>query len=261
MQDSDNYTQKKAFFERVLTVYGRKPALEALLDSQLQCHALHLSSSNRGGGIITELTDIATARNIPVHEHSREALARISKNGKQDQGVALDILCPGFRSLQTYAKELPGLGPQRILALDGITNPQNLGMILRSAAAGQIDAVLWSRKGNAALGPLVIKASAGTLYRSPLVLCDSQASALQLLADQGVEICSLEANASQTLFEFTPQEHAAYVLGNETDGVSKEVAKLADKALSIPMNNGVESLNVAVTASLIAFAGSLAKAQ
>lgn len=260
-RDSADYARKKAFFERILTVYGRKPALEALRDPQLQCHALHLASSNRKGGIITELMDAARQKNVPVQEHSREALSRISKNGKQDQGVALDILCPGFRSLQTYADALSELSPQRILALDGITNPQNLGMILRSAAAGRIDAVLWSRKGNAALGPLVIKASAGTLYRAPLVLCDSQASALRLLSAKGIQICSLEATAPQTLFEFTPDGHVAYVLGNETEGVSKEVAELADIALSIPMNNAVESLNVAVTASLIAYSDSLAGGQ
>ena len=253
-QDSNSYRAKKAFYDRVLTVYGRKPVLEALRDTRLQCHTLHLASSNRSGGIIAELTAVAGERDIPIREHSREALSRISKNGKQDQGVALDILCPAFRSLQTYLGQLPGLTRQRVLALDGISNPQNLGMILRSASAGSIDAVLWSRKGNAALGPLVIKASAGTLYRAPLVLCDSQVGALKELSSRGFDICSLEARASQTLFDYRPAGHAAFVLGNETDGVSPEVSRLADSVLSVPMNNGVESLNVAVTASLIAYA-------
>ena len=62
---------------------------------------------------------------------------------------------------------------------------------------------------------------------------------------------------SQSLFTHKPAGNVAYVLGNETDGVSQPVAKLADTALSIPMNNGVESLNVAVTASLIAYAESI----
>ena len=253
-EDSASYKTKKAFYDRVLTVYGRKPALEALRDKDLQCHTLHLANSNRSGGIIAELTEAALARDIPVREHSREALSRISRNGKQDQGVALDILCPAFRSLQTYLEQLADLPRQRVLALDGISNPQNLGMILRSASAGRIDAVLWSRKGNAALGPLVIKASAGTLYRAPLVLCDSQVAALRTLAERGFEVCSLEADASESLFTHKPAGNAAFVLGNETAGVSREVSKLADTALSIPMNNGVESLNVAVTASLIAYA-------
>ncbi|TDG13752.1 RNA methyltransferase [Seongchinamella unica] len=256
-QDSGSYKAKKAFYDRVLTVYGRKPVLEALRDTHLQCHTLHLASSNRSGGIIAELTAAAAEREIPIREHSREALSRISKNGKQDQGVALDILCPAFRSLQTYLDQLSALPRQRVLALDGISNPQNLGMILRSASAGNIDAVLWSRRGNAALGPLVIKASAGTLYRAPLVLCDSQVGALEALSGRGFEICSLEAQASRTLFDYHPSGHAAFVLGNETDGVSSAVSALADTALSIPMNNGVESLNVAVTASLIAYADSI----
>lgn len=252
--DSSDYASKKALFERVLTLYGRKPALEALRDTKLACQTLHLAHSNRSGGIIAELTRAAGERHVPVQFHDRQALSRISKNGKQDQGVALDILCPHFRGLQTYLEELPSLAPQRILALDGITNPQNLGMLLRSAAAGNIDAVLWSRKGNAALGPLVIKASAGTVYRAPLVTCDALAPGLELLGKAGVDICSLRADAEQNLFEYQPRGHVAYVLGNETDGVSPEVETLAATGLRIPMNNDVESLNVAVTASLIAFA-------
>ncbi|MFV8817392.1 TrmH family RNA methyltransferase [Haliea sp. E17] len=253
-ESSDSYREKKAFFDRVLTIYGRKPVLEALRDADLQCHRLHLADSNRQGGIVGELLAEARRRNVPVSHHSRDELARISKNGKQDQGVALDILCPEFRGLDAYLAELPGLPRQRILALDGITNPQNLGMILRSAAAGAIDAVLWSRRGNAALGPLVIKASAGTVYKAPLVLCDALPQALEMCAGQGCEILSLRADAVESLFGYRPAGHAIYVLGNETSGVSAAVGKLASRGLGIPMQRGVESLNVAVTAALIAYA-------
>lgn len=251
------YAEKRAFFDRVVTVYGRKPALEALLDRRLTCHAVHLAGSNRPSGIIAEILAAADARDIPVQRHSREELAHISKNGRQDQGVAVDILCPRFRSLEEYLARLPPESSQRLLALDGITNPQNLGMIVRSATAGQIDGIIWSRKGNAALGPLVIKASAGTLYRAPLLPCPALPSALRACRDRGFEICTLAADAPRSLFEYRPRQRCIYVLGNETEGVSAAVAALADRALSIPMNNGVESLNVAVTASLIAYAGLL----
>ena len=60
-----------------------------------------------------------------------------------------------------------------------------------------------------------------------------------------------------SLFDYRPNGHCVFVLGNESEGVSREVSELADTALSIPMRNGVESLNVAVTASLIAFSGML----
>lgn len=242
----------------MLTVYGRKPALEVLLDPALECHALHLADSNRDSETIERLREAARRRGIPVKEHSREALSRISRNGRQDQGVAVDVVCPAFTELDDWLADLPGRPARRLLVLDGITNPQNLGMIIRSAAAGGIDGILWSRRGNAALGPLVVKASAGTVYRAPLVSCDETGGALRACRDAGVEICILAADAALSLFEHRPRGHCAYVLGNETEGVSGQVRALADTALAIPMANGVESLNVAVTASLIAYAGQLA---
>jgi len=257
MADSALYTEKKARFSRMLTVYGRKPALEALQDENLRCHALHLADNNRESGIVAELTAQAARRGVAVLHHSRAELARISKNGKQDQGVAVDIACPEFRSLENFLPLLEQDRPLRLLALDGISNPANLGMIIRSAAAGGIDGIIWSRRGNAALGPLVIKASAGTLYRAPLVIASELPAALRQCAARGATICILEASAPTSLFEYLPERHCIYVLGNETEGVSAAVRELADTNLSIPMANSVESLNVAVTASLIAFAGLL----
>jgi 23S rRNA (guanosine2251-2'-O)-methyltransferase len=253
MSESPDYTEKKAFFDRVLTVYGRNPVLETLLNETLVCHALHLAESNRDAGIIGEIKKCAQRLGVPIKFHSREELARISKNGKQDQGVALDVLCPKFRRLDDFLVE-PAAQPRRLLALDGITNPQNLGMIIRSAAAGNVDGILLPRKGTAALGPLVIKASAGTLYRAPLLLCASLPEALRRCQQHGAQVCTLEANATHSLFEHMAQDFCIYVLGNETEGVSAAVGALADTRLSIPMRNGVESLNVAVTASLIAYA-------
>jgi len=253
MTEHTGYLEKKSFFDRVLTVYGRKPVLETLQDTTLVCHAVHLAHSNREAGIISEIRLRAQDLGVPVKLHSREELARISKNGKQDQGVAVDVMCPSFRSLEEYLAEITA-EPRRLLALDGINNPQNLGMIIRSAAAGKIDGIILPRKGNAALGPLVIKASAGTLYRAPLLLCQSLPEALRLCQERGAQICILEADAACSLFDYKEEGFCVYVLGNETEGVCAQVRALADEQLSIPMRNGVESLNVAVTASLIAFA-------
>jgi 23S rRNA (guanosine2251-2'-O)-methyltransferase len=257
MVDSPAYREKKAYFSKMLTIYGRKPALEALQDKSLQCHALHLADNNRDGGIIAELIDQASRRQVEIKHHSRAELARISKNGKQDQGVALDIACPHFSSLEDLGSLFKKCKHCRLLALDGITNPANLGMIIRSAAAGEINGIIWSRRGNAALGPLVIKASAGTLYKAPLVICPELPAALRQCRDHGANIAILAADAPQSLFEHQPAGHCVYVLGNESEGVSEAVRELSDTALSIPMANGVESLNVAVTASLIAYASML----
>jgi 23S rRNA (guanosine2251-2'-O)-methyltransferase len=257
MPELESYDQKKAFFERVLTIYGRNAVLEALQDNALLCHCVHLADSNREAGSIGDIRRIAQKRDIPLKMHARSALSRISKNGKQDQGVAADIICPGFQTVDSFLQGLSGERTTRLLALDGITNPQNLGMIIRSAAAGQINGIIWSRRGNAALGPLVIKASAGTLYKAPILICQDLEYALSACRNQGMDVCTLEADASESLFQRQEAKQSVYVLGNESEGVSKAVRKIANRALAIPMNNGVESLNVAVTASLIAYAGTL----
>ena len=134
-----------------------------------------------------------------------------------------------------------------------ITNPQNLGMIIRTLCASPLDGLLLPRTGGAPLSPLVIKASAGTLFQCPLWRCESLPVALRALSAAGAEIAVLAADGRQPLATFQPTRSIIYVLGNETEGVSPEVAALANHRLSVPLARGVESLNVAVTAGLVAF--------
>jgi 23S rRNA (guanosine2251-2'-O)-methyltransferase len=236
---------------RGLTLYGRKPALEALQDPALTIHCLHLAESNRPAGIIAQIIAEAERRGVAIRHHDRHALSRISKNGRQDQGVALDVVCPRFMSLEAFIDVAEG--PQTILALDGLTNPQNVGMIIRSAVAAGIDGVLYPKRGIASLGPLVIKASAGNIFRAPLIRCESTEAAVTTLKSEGYQVAILEASATASLFGFRATGNVVAVVGGESDGIGREVEALADTRLSIPMANGVESLNVAVTAALVAF--------
>ncbi len=252
MTDSADYKQKRAFFDNLLTIYGRKPVLEALQDSRINVYKLHLAETNKSGGIIEQILLLAEQRNIEIQWHNRQALSRISRNGKQDQGVAADIKIDQHQSVDEFIQHHNE--PYRLIALDNISNPQNLGMIIRSASAGFIDGIIIPRKGCASLSPLVIKSSAGTLFKASLIHCDTLSKALQQFKHHGVSICTLSSYASDSLFDYQPAQSTIFVLGNETDGVSSEINQLSDKQLAIPMNNGVESLNVAVTAALIAFA-------
>ncbi|MGE3970558.1 MAG: TrmH family RNA methyltransferase [Porticoccaceae bacterium] len=251
-----DYREKKQFYARFITVYGRNPVLEVLRDPHLSVHRLHLATSNRPDGTIAELLVLAQQRGIEVRHHSREALARISKNGRQDQGVAADIACPRHADYRDLP--LSGTRPLQLLALDRVTNPQNLGMIVRTVCASPLDGLLLPRQGCAALSPLVVKASAGTLFRCPLWRCERLPDALAELAAGGVEIVVLAADAPVALGAYRPRGAVVYVLGNETEGVSAAVSALAKCRVRIPMANGVESLNVAVTAALIAFRSQLA---
>ncbi|MBB3168100.1 TrmH family RNA methyltransferase [Simiduia aestuariiviva] len=251
MNDSEEYQQRKQFYDQLLTIYGRKPVLEALQQPGIQIHRLHLADSNKSAAILDDIVAIAQRHNAEICYHSKQALSRISRNGKQDQGVAVDLVLGGYRAYEDFLKTAPN--QYELLALDGITNPQNLGMILRTVAASGIAGVLLPKKGCAQIDPLVIKASAGALFRCPILRCDDLAAALQNFQAAGAKVCGLSSHARQSLGEFQALAPTIFVLGNETHGVSSAVQALADHNLRIPMANGVESLNVAITASLLAF--------
>jgi len=245
--DSQEYKDKKAFFEKIITLYGRNVVLEVLQDRSIEIHKIHMSDSNKTDGAIKEILKLAEQRKIEVYYHNKAALSRISKNAKQDQGVAIDILSQSYNN----ASELQNLENFRIIALDGIQNPQNLGMIIRSCAAGNVDGIILPKKSSAKISPLVMKASAGTLFKLPIYFCNALEDVLVNLED--TKIYSLSSHAKNSIYDVKPSKKSIFVLGNESDGVSPEVEKLCNDSLSIPMNRGVESLNVAVTASLLAF--------
>ncbi|MCF6243672.1 MAG: 23S rRNA (guanosine(2251)-2'-O)-methyltransferase RlmB [Sulfurovum sp.] len=248
--DSPDYLAKKAFFDKVLTIYGRNAVKEALEDEVVVIHKLHLSKSNKDAKVLEEMKAIAKRRGIEVAYHDKQSLSRISKNAKQDQGVALDIVLEHFGDEKSFKNKHK---TYRIIALDGITNPQNLGMIIRSCAAGNIDAIILPTKGAAQISPLVIKASVGTLFKMPIIKTSNLQETLKSFRENDTEIYTLSSHAKSSYKDETYPKKTIFVLGNESEGVSKEVERMCDKSISIPMQRGVESLNVAVTASLLAF--------
>lgn len=245
---------KNSRLQQTITVYGRNPVQEALSNSKLHIDRLHLADSNKAGSAIQHMLDLAQQRHIEVVYHSRRELSRISRNGKQDQGVALDIYCPTTMSFEHWLNETSQKASKlSMLALEGVTNPQNLGMCIRSASAAGVDAIFLAGKGSSGLNPLAIKASAGTVFNAPLVYCQDFADAMASLQDLGCGVYTLAADAETSLYDLPKPCAGVFVLGNESVGVSRELQATSTQALSIPMRNQVESLNVAASATLVAF--------
>ncbi|WP_455756986.1 TrmH family RNA methyltransferase [Sulfurimonas sp.] len=247
MTDSQEYKDKKAFFEKIITLYGRNVVIEVLQDKNIEIHKLHMANSNKTDGAIKEIISLAKSQHVEITYHDKNALSRISKNAKQDQGVAIDIISKSYQNVS----EIKNLNNFRLIALDGIQNPQNLGMIIRSCAAGNVDGIILPKKSSAKISPLVVKASAGTLFKLPIYFCNTLDEILKEIED--TKIYALSSHAKTTIYDVIPHAKSIFILGNESDGVSSDVEALCNDSISIPMQRGVESLNVAVTASLIAF--------
>ncbi|CAA6803415.1 MAG: RNA methyltransferase, TrmA family [uncultured Sulfurovum sp.] len=249
-EDSAEYLSKKSFFDKIITIYGRNAVLEALEDHTVSIHKLHFADSNKSAEQLIQMLKLAEERDIEIAYHDKKVLSRISKNAKQDQGVALDIVLEEALSEEEFLAQNTEF---RVLALDGVLNPQNLGMIIRSAAAGNIDAILLPTKNAAQISPLVIKASAGTIFKLPIIKTKSLVKSLANFKTKNARVYTLSSHAQSDYRDADYTNQTIFVLGNESEGITAEVEALSTSSISIPMNRGVESLNVAVTASLLAF--------
>jgi 23S rRNA (guanosine2251-2'-O)-methyltransferase len=147
----------------------------------------------------------------------------------------------------------PPPGPATVLLLDGVTNPSNVGMLIRTAVAAGLAGVVLPRTGVPDVGPLVVKASAGVAYRATLLRSATALEAVEVLDRLGWVTVGLRASDAPSLYAGDLPARAAFVLGNETDGVSDAVAGRLAEWRSIPLANGVESLNVASAGAVVAF--------
>lgn len=236
--------------DRFVTVYGRMPVLEALLDDTLSVDKVVLARTAHGTSV-DDIVAAAQRRGVRVERADATRITRLSRNGRQDQGVVADVVAPGLADLDQWLGGPEGQPTRDVVVLDGVTNPANVGLVLRVATAAGL-AVALPRQGSPDLGPLVVKASAGVAFRATVLRCATAASGCQALVAAGWSLIGLEATASATIWEPLPRP-VALVLGGETDGLSRAVVAQLAQSRSIPLEAGVESLNVATAAAVATF--------
>lgn len=237
--------------ERFLTVYGRKPVLEVLEQREVAVARVFLAKSARGP-MIARIRGAAERRGVAIVEKSAAEVSRISRRPTQDQGVAADVEAPAMRSVEAFLAAVPERS--RLLALDHVTTPANVGMILRTATVLGLDGVIVPRRGCPEIGPLVIKASAGVAYRAPILRCAELADALSDCKMQGFCVYGLAASGRTELGALAPRARSIFVLGNETDGVTEATRPLVDEWVRIAMAGPGDSLNVACAAAIVSWA-------
>jgi 23S rRNA (guanosine2251-2'-O)-methyltransferase len=237
--------------DRFITVYGRKPVIEALRDPNVGIEKLLVAHTARGGAM-TELLAAAKAAGVkPKRVNSRE-ITRLSRNERQDQGVVADVVAKRMGALSDWIAAGPAARSQ-LLLLDRLTNPANIGMIVRAATGAGLDGIVVPRVGSPEIGPLVIKASAGVAFRAPILRCTASGPAASELVDAGFTLIGLRGHDAEDLYLADWPERACFVLGNETDGLGEAVSQHITRWARIPMANDVESLNVATAAAVVAF--------
>jgi 23S rRNA (guanosine2251-2'-O)-methyltransferase len=235
-----------------VTVYGRKPVLEALGDPALVVDKVVLAEGVDRGAVRT-FTEAARARGLELQRASAQRVKVLAGNGRQDQGVLADVVAPRMRPLEHFLADLAETADARVLVLDGLTNPANVGMILRSATGAGLEGVLLPRRGVPSIDPLVVKASAGVAFQAPVLRSRTAADGLAALAETGFVLYGLDGGAEASLFTAELPGRVALVVGGETDGLTDAVRAELHGTLTIPLAAGVESLNAACAATVACF--------
>lgn len=139
------------------------------------------------------------------------------------------------------------------LALETIQDPGNIGAMVRSAVAVGIDGMLVSSDSVDLTNPKIVRATAGQWFRCPMQTSSNLADDIRNLQAKGVKAIATLANAKQTYWDYDFTQPTLILLGNEGNGLSQELIELADEAVAIPQSDRVESLNVAICASLLLY--------
>lgn len=177
-----------------------------------------------------------------------EAVGR--KAGVKNQGVYAEIAPVGFFSLESVLADVKtGL----VVILDGIEDTGNLGAIIRSAAAVEVDGMLISIRNSAPVNETVWKTSAGTLGKVRMIQSRNLTMDIEKLKKAGFWIVATDRNAKMNYYDFDFKSRTAVIFGNENKGVSPLLKKNADQLLAIPHSPAVESLNVSAAAAIILF--------
>ena len=230
-----------------MVIYGINPAREALRRGLVSRLMVQHGSA---GGRLQALVEEARRRGIPVENVERPALDRAARGGVH-QGVVAVADEP--QTLTIDDLRLGASGPPLLVVLAGIEDPQNLGAILRVAAAAGVTGVIRQTRHAAPLDGAAAKVSAGASAHVKVADVVNIARAIEELKQANVWTVGLAAEASQAYDTFDFCQPAAVVLGAEGPGLRRLVRETCDVLVSIPMKGHVESLNVATAAAVVLF--------
>ncbi|MGJ4134294.1 23S rRNA (guanosine(2251)-2'-O)-methyltransferase RlmB [Corynebacterium macclintockiae] len=235
---------------QVELVVGRNPVIECL-HAKVPATALYVAEGTKNDERLAEAVHTCADRGISVLEVSRAELDRMTGNGMH-QGIGLQI--PPFQYTQvedlierTASAPQPGL----VVALDNITDPRNLGAVIRSVAAFGGHGVIIPERRSASVTAVVWRTSAGTAARLPVAKATNMVRSLKQFQQAGYQVVGLDAGGDHTLDTYDGTTPTVIVVGSEGKGLSRLVADTCDTIMSIPMAKWVESLNASVAAGVV----------
>ena len=235
-------------------VEGRQAVRELLLSGTRRVREVLVAVDQHDADVLGDIVELAHDLKVSVREVTRTRLLADART-ESPQGVLAHAAELPEHHLDELARRRSARGaPPFLVAVDGVTDPGNLGALLRSAECAGVTGVVLPRHRAVHVTPTVTKAAAGAVEHLPMALVGGLPSALRTLRDAGVWVVGLDAGGDTDLFDLTVADDAVcLVLGAEGTGLSRLVRERCDAVAGIPLLGQVGSLNVAAAGALACY--------
>lgn len=232
-------------------IYGRNPVAEAL-EAGRTIDKIFIQDGLRNAQLGT-IKSLAKGRGVLYQVVDKRKLDKLTDNNNH-QGVAAYVSAHSYVTVDEILKiaEKSGEPPFLVIA-DGITDPHNLGSIIRTANAAGAHGVIIPKNRSVSLNSVVAKVSAGAVEHIAVARVTNIAQTIDYLKKQGVWITGTALEATRTYYESDLTGPLGIVIGSEGDGMSRIVRERCDFLVKIPMDDTAESLNASVAAGIIMF--------
>ena len=230
-------------------VFGIRPVVEAI-ESHKQIEKLYIKRGAEGQ-LVNELKDLCMRHHLRWQEVPIEKLNRLTRGNHQ--GVVAQMAAIDYVTVEDILERVPEDETPLIVVFDGVTDIRNFGGIARSAECAGAHGLITPLKNSAPVNADAIKTSAGALNVIPVARVGSIRNTLKALQADGFQVVAATEKSRKLLYDADFRKPTVIVMGAEDVGISKEVLKLCDEQLAIPLIGHIESLNVSAAAAIMLF--------
>ena len=233
-------------------IYGVKPVMEALRSDCGKIKKI-VVASGRSGKNVRDILKLAEQNEIEIEFKEKKYLERLAL-GSLHQGIVCLSEEYSYTSVDKIINNCcESLRGSLILVLDGITDPQNFGSLIRTAHCCGVNGIVIPENRAASVTPTVMKVSAGAAHHIPITKVVNIANTIDWLKEKGFWIYGADAKLGRDVHSFDYDGHIALVMGSEEKGIRPLVRRKCDFFVSVPILGKVDSLNVSVAAGIILY--------
>ncbi len=231
-------------------ILGRNPVLEYLASARGRSGLVLYISEGSHGRIVEKITTEAKRQGVPVRSQNKSFFASLGPSSLH-QGVALK--CPSASSSQQSGDPISDAAASggTIVVLDHLTDPHNVGSIIRTSEALGCSAVVMPKTNQAGITPVVVKTSAGATAHIPVITVPNISAFLDSAKKKGFWIIGTSDRGTCSLEDVSKIKPALIVIGSEGDGMKRLTSEKCDYIVSIPLKGKVSSLNASVAAGIV----------